>query len=1126
MAIPRSLFAPRFRFFRNFGYTLIALVVLTALAPIIVAKTPLSTWLIGQATRDLPINVTVGSLWLNWFSPIVASDVVIHDSEGKPLAQIPRLASEQNLVNLVLYRKEIGKIRVERANVDIVFANNTSNIETILSKLPKAEAKPAKLPTRGGPPAATFAIECIDGVARVVDSDKNKTWQLAKLELRLAHDPKTAPPLTGTLAASVTGDGEPGSLDLKIEGDMIGAVKGTLTGKGQALPFGLAAPFLRRSYPDATCAGRLQADAYAKWYLAQDGTPVFLVNTKFDSDRLEVSGGPFGDDRVVVKALKIPFMKMEHTGSYLAFECSDDASCDLGSAKAKGKITFSRTLLASLSDPGTVMTAKLDLAKIAEAMPKTLNLHKDVRVTAGRIDFEGKSQPTPNGHLVDMRLVTSAIHGTRGASGNTNISWPNPLDLSFQLRPGAKSFSDIEKINCKSRFMTIVGEAQNSKITLFGNVDLGELTPTLGQFVDVGAWGLGGRAGGTVNMAWPDKNSVSVKADIRLDQFQWGQWREPQLRLDAEIQSVNENGQQRIDKSSKFRIETPADVLDIQLREPIVLSNQGQTGSVYAELNGDLGRWQQRLKPFTSALDDVSLQGQSKVQVAAVLTAKRIDVRSLTVSSKDLKLKTAGMNIQDPGVELQTALAYNIDQGSLEFKNTKLVGHSLTLSTNKLSVDLKRRAMLGSVDFSGELGLLYGWFGAPKPGSDVWTGAIKGQAELQSGDESFDIDIKSTIKDVAFGPPKKSRFSDPLMQVRTKGNFAGKKGTLRLDKIQVNGQLGALEAKGKITKFDTTMDLDVAGALAYDMASIEPLLKSYLGESARIQGKDQRDFRLAGPLRPKGTAPGAAIEWAALQGNAGMSWQSILGYGAEVGPADLKAHLQGGWIKVDPIVTSLNQGKLTLTPSFRFDPAHELVLPSGPVIENAKITPAMCASGLGYAAPLLANVASVDGELSLRLDSARVPLGEADKTDLQGTLLLHHAKVGPGPLIAELLSVLTTAAPVSIIRENQVKVKIEKGRVYHENFELLLPDNATLRTSGSVGFDGTLAMVAEVPLPAKLIGNLKLPANIAGTPVRLPITGTINSPRIDTSALKTAIRDVPGDLIRKGIDSQLKKLFK
>src|SRR4029079_4711477 len=120
-AFPSPFSTPRFRSLRGIGYVFLGLLFLVLAAPFIVAKTPISTWLIAKATRGWPINVSVGSLSLGWFTSLEAENVIVQDAKGNTLGHIPRVSVNRNLINLVASYKDFGKIRLERANLDIVF---------------------------------------------------------------------------------------------------------------------------------------------------------------------------------------------------------------------------------------------------------------------------------------------------------------------------------------------------------------------------------------------------------------------------------------------------------------------------------------------------------------------------------------------------------------------------------------------------------------------------------------------------------------------------------------------------------------------------------------------------------------------------------------------------------------------------------------------------------------------------------------------------------------------------------------------------------------------------------------------------------------------------------------------
>lgn len=1120
----RNIGGSFFRYLRWLGYTVVGVVVLLAIAPLVIAKTGLSTWLINRSLGGLPISVSVGSLSLGWFSHVAAQNVVLRDADGAEFAKVERVSIDRTLWNLVITSSDLGKIRVERPSADIVFTNETSNLEKIFHQTPKNPAnKKPPAPQPRGKKGTTFALEVVEGTVRVVDADAKASWQLANLDIRMSNDNAGNMPLKGRVTAAVTGANEAGSVAVDIKGTTTGTVSGLGQMKLQSVPLSLLTPLLRRGQPGFQCDGRLQTNGFLQWSIAPDNTLVLAVRGRLDGENLEAKGGVFGEDRAVLRSLTVPFFEVDYNGSQLVFDCKD-LTCDVGRATAAGKMTFQKSLLDNLSEPGTSISLDVNLAEVAQRIPKTLRLHKDVSLTAGRLKFEGKSVIANGKPLWEGDLKTTDISGMRG---NTLIAWKEPLSLVFKIRQTDRSWPDIQELRCQSRFITIDGSASATHLRLTAHADLGQLATQMGQFADLGAWPLAGQAEASLAMKMPDPNYHVIDASVALDRFQWGPWREEQLSLKADAEVKSAEGRHTIDKSASLRVTSGADVLEFTLREPVVMSQQGQAGSVYLKLDGDLARWQQRVKSFVPAAGDIALEGQAKGQAWINLAARKVDVQSIVLAVQNFGMKLGSVTVRDPNLEVQASLVYNADQGSLDVKDSQARSQGLVLHTPKLHVDLDKKMMTGSVVYRGDLAKLQGWFAPPTAGADVWAGSLFGQADLVSNADGFSIDAKSTLKGVTLGPAAgPPRLNEPVVQLNAKGNFASKPGVLQLDAIQLTSQLGSIAAQAKLGKLDTVLDIEMTGTLSYDLAQAEALAKSYLGAGARIQGKDRREFRVAGPLRPKGSAPGATMELTALQGNAAVSWQQLVGYGAIIGPADVKANLQGGSIKIDPIATSINQGKLRFAPNLRFDPVGELTLPAGPVVENAKITPEMCASALGYTLPMLANVAQAEGELSLTIDGARVPFGDAKNSQFSGILRLHHAKVGPSQLVKDLTGLLKTATPYSVIRDNQVKIKLEKGRVYHENLELVLPDNITVRSSGSVGLDGTLDMIAEVPLPQRLVGNVKIPVEIARTPIRLPITGTVDHPRIDsrglTDALKNATLDAANDILKKGLDKLLR----
>jgi translocation and assembly module TamB len=88
----------------------------------------------------------------------------------------------------------------------------------------------------------------------------------------------------------------------------------------------------------------------------------------------------------------------------------------------------------------------------------------------------------------------------------------------------------------------------------------------------------------------------------------------------------------------------------------------------------------------------------------------------------------------------------------------------------------------------------------------------------------------------------------------------------------------------------------------------------------------------------------------------------------------------------------------------------------------------------------------------------------------------------------------------------------------------------TISTSGSVGFDGTLNLVADVPIPAGLLKNSPLAAKaLANKRVKVPITGTLSQPALDPRQFQASIATVAQDALKDAgkelLNKELEKLF-
>jgi hypothetical protein len=194
----------------------------------------------------------------------------------------------------------------------------------------------------------------------------------------------------------------------------------------------------------------------------------------------------------------------------------------------------------------------------------------------------------------------------------------------------------------------------------------------------------------------------------------------------------------------------------------------------------------------------------------------------------------------------------------------------------------------------------------------------------------------------------------------------------------------------------------------------------------------------------------------------------------------------------------------------------EIVIDPVTVFDHREISPGMCNDLLKYVAPVLANVATAQGEVSLQLDGGHFPADDPKLGTLSGRLTLHAVEVGAGPLAQVVAKVLKVPQTVSLARENVVEFKLTDGRVYHEGLQFGV-DQLQVRTHGSVGLDQTLDLVAEVQLHLSdtTTGGRPILKALSNQMLRIPVKGTLNHPEVDPGALAQTSLGIVIDALTK-----------
>ena len=218
----------------------------------------------------------------------------------------------------------------------------------------------------------------------------------------------------------------------------------------------------------------------------------------------------------------------------------------------------------------------------------------------------------------------------------------------------------------------------------------------------------------------------------------------------------------------------------------------------------------------------------------------------------------------------------------------------------------------------------------------------------------------------------------------------------------------------------------------------------------------------------------------------------------------------------------------------------ELTIPPGPVLTNVRISPQVSEAMLKYIAPVLSGATQSEGQFSLQLSGARVPLADSKKADVAGQLTVHSVRVVPGPMAKQWVELAQQVEAIAKRRDLASRRPAAAGDAADDSRSAgefprrrrprVSPGDADSRsatwrctTEGSVGLDETVALVVQVPIQDKWIEGQAMLVGLKGQSLAIPISGTLRQPRMDQSAVAGLSQQLLQGAAQQAIGGELNK---
>ncbi|MFM7291605.1 MAG: hypothetical protein ACKO6B_10265, partial [Planctomycetia bacterium] len=382
---------------------------------------------------------------------------------------------------------------------------------------------------------------------------------------------------------------------------------------------------------------------------------------------------------------------------------------------------------------------------------------------------------------------------------------------------------------------------------------------------------------------------------------------------------------------------------------------------------------------------------------------------------------------------------------------------------------------------------------------------------------------------------------------------------MTVNQLKLESSTVAVAAAGGIGELSSRRLVELGGSVAYDWEQVSRLLTPWTGGRLRLAGAGARPFTLRGPLGQLVASGGAAAEAAggplplpedwlssargaapeklarvalplpaaaaaprtdlmarlrAVSLDTSAAWTAAEVGGFQFAPGEMPVRLFEGQLALGPFDLAASGGRVRGAPWLRLLPLPgELIVPPGRCLDRVVLTRQLCDRWVTWLVPLIGQSTHTQGLVSLDLAGARLPLADPFGGEASGQLIFENLESTPGEQVRPLVNLLVKLqsvidprfafgdkAVLLRVRPEPVSVRLADRRLWHEG---LVMDSGQLviRSAGSVGADGTLAMAVEVAFRGDLAGATPVVGQLLRTPLVIPLKGTVQRPQFDAGSI-------------------------
>ncbi len=1180
------------------GFLLFLLAILVGV-PFALQNRDLVVSTINRNAGIAPMRIDLESIEGGWMRAIKVRGLRLIDDKGAELVKIGEIDTELNLIRLATNYKNLGTITIRGAEAVIDVQPGTTNVEEAIKPLLTSSASASATTSKTSAPSKlpTGRIRIADAIIHARDSVDLTAWdfKVSEADIPLPTQEQPIPPMTlvGLVQQTASLPGETlmgGQFTIRTQPiadaanaslDSLVPMRMNISTNGLPLQW---FSLVKRRLPEIPIErlfglATVQADIEMR---DNNNIQAKIQTAQIDSLRI-IAPDMVGKRGAGLQQIKLSGNVQLHQNRLVTQNAV--LQCDIGALAANAEMPWPPVVPSVtqpwLNDADLEIQGNVDLSRLIQMAPDLIQMQDQVQLLAGNatLSVSQRKSPTIAGNANTAPPTSNYKMQLGGLQANvrgTAMRWDQALQASVDVSANSQGQPSF-KADCTAEFCKIEGAGDLQEGQLDGRFDLAKMQQRLSQWFALPVESLSGSA--ECKMVWKQDGSNRLTANGKLVTTpvkivnKYGELDEP--AWDGAFDLVARVDQGRIIQIDRGQasFQATGELLSAQILEPISLvsATAGMAklppAGIQLKLVGDLGGWQRRGQLFAGVDPGIKLGGKCELDARGALDISHLEVTQANFVTEPFMVKSGDTLFRES--RLVGNFTGRIDSqniGRLQVDNLLVQSESFALQAMDAAVpnrELARQGQAGyRIDPSRLMSAIHFETANGGSSSDISVeGDITGQIVWQVDPQQLAWQLISDAKNIRAlqrnATPSATQepgqlvntvaarsntpsvlWEEPQAKLLVDGRYEVSTGKLEIPKAELMTEWIAYAGKTNMTTQGKKTLLVSQGNMTYDAARVAERLRPWTGDYLSVQGQRTQ------PVEVTWTSSENA-NWAeSLQAKSQIGWDSASMVGIEIGKADFPLKIENGHF-LSRAEIPVSQG--TLRWNLDGDVAgNPIVIVQSPekVIENVAITRQMCQGWLKYVAPILADVASVQGNLSLKIDEASIVPTDLKRQTIKGQLQVHGANVGPGPLADQLLGLVQQVRALRKgagatdgggqqttwlqLPEQQIGFDVQQGRVAHKNMQIQAGD-VVINTSGSVGIDGQLELIAAVPILKDWVDKTPLLQSLAGQQIQIPVRGTIQRPQMDLSSFASIGQQLATAAIqgaaKKEIDKGIGKLF-